>query len=56
MNEIRSSREATRFFFAWRKYPWNSTNQRRDSFLRYALSAKAPRPAGIYRHLQIVGK
>jgi len=48
--------EATRFFFAWRKYPWNSSNPQRDSFLRVALSAKAPRPTRICCHLQIVVK
>src|SRR5208337_3800301 len=52
----RSNPEATRFFFAWRKHPWNSSNLQRDSFLRFALSAKAPRSARICRHLQIVGK
>ena len=48
--------EATRFFFAWRNHPWNSSNLQGDSFLRFASSAKAPRPARIYRHLQTVGK
>ena len=56
MNEIRSSREANRFLFAWRKHAWNSANLQGDSFLRVASSAEAPHPAGIYRHLQIVGK
>ena len=52
----RSNPEATRFFFAWRKHPWNYANLQRDSFLRFALSAKAPRPARICPYLQIVGK
>jgi hypothetical protein len=56
MNEIRSNREASRIFSAWRKHPWNYANLHRDGFLRFALSAKAPRPARICRHLQIVGK
>src|ERR1700730_14616700 len=56
MNEIRSSREANRFFNAWRKHPRNSCNPERDSFLRFASSAEAPRHAGICRHLQIVVK
>jgi hypothetical protein len=56
MNEIRTNREANRIFSAWRKHAWNSTNQQRDSFLRFASSAKAPRQARICHHLQIVGK
>src|SRR5208283_1314710 len=52
----RSNPEATRFFFAWRKHPWNYANLQRDSFLRFASSAKAPRPARICAYLQIVGK
>src|SRR5208282_226917 len=52
----RSNPEATRFFFAWRKHPWNYANLQRDSFLRFASSAKAPRPARICAYLQIVVK
>src|SRR5208282_3238209 len=52
----RSNPEATRFFFAWRKHPWNYANLQRDSFLRFASSAKAPRPARICAYLQSVGK
>ncbi len=56
MNEFRSNPEANRFFFAWRKHQRISSNLQRDSFLRFALSAKAPRPARICHGLQIVGK
>jgi hypothetical protein len=56
VNEIRSSREANHFFCAWRKHARNSHNPRRDSFLRVASSAKAPRYEGICRHLQIMAK
>jgi hypothetical protein len=34
----------------------NSANLQRDAFLRFALSAKLPGPAGICRHRKIVGK
>jgi len=56
MNEISSNREPNRIFFAWRIHRWNSANLQRDSFLRFASSAKAPRHTPICRHLQIVGK
>lgn len=56
MNEIRSNREANRIFFEWRIHRWNSANLQRDSFLRFASSAKAPCQARICCHLQIVGK
>src|SRR5271166_5113612 len=56
MNEIRSDREANRIFSAWRIHRRNSANLQRDSFLRFASSAKAPRHARICRYLQIVGK
>src|SRR5208282_4802482 len=56
MSEIRSNREANRIFSAWRIHRRNSANLQRDSFLRFASSAKAPRHARICRYLQIVGK
>ena len=56
MSEIRSNREANRIFFPWRNHRRDSANLQRDSFLRFALSAKAPRHARICRYLQIVGK
>src|SRR5208283_5268664 len=51
-----SNSEPTRFFSPWRKYLGIRPNLHRDSFLRFASSAKAPRHARICRHLQIVGK
>jgi hypothetical protein len=56
MNEISSNREANRIFSAWRIHGWGSANLLRHSFLRFAASAPAPRDAGIFRSLQIVGK
>jgi hypothetical protein len=43
-------------FLRVEKTPRNSANPHQDGFLRFASSAKAPLPVGIYRHLQIVGK
>jgi hypothetical protein len=48
--------EANRFFFAWRKLPRNSAHLQRDSFLRFAVSAKGALPPGICHCVQIVGK
>ncbi len=56
MNEVRPDREANRIFSAWRIHRWNSANLQRDSFLRFASSAKAPRHARIFCYLQMVGK
>jgi hypothetical protein len=56
MNEISSNREANRIFSARRKPRAIRPSLHQDGFLRFASSAKAPRHAPIYRHLQIVGK
>jgi len=56
MNEIRSNPEANRIFSGWRKHQWNSSNLQRDSFLRFASGAKAPRHARICRYLRSVVK
>ena len=56
MSEIGSNREANRLFCAWRQTREIRQIGCRTRALRFASSAQAPRHAGIFRSLQIVGK
>src|SRR5208282_874544 len=56
MCEFCSNREANRLFCSWRQTREIRRIGCRTRALRFALSAKPPRPAGIFRSLQIVGK
>ena len=56
MSEFGSNREANRLFCAWRQTREIRRIGCRTRALRFASSAQAPRHAGIFRSLQIVGK
>ena len=56
MSEFSLNREANRLFCAWRQTREIRRIGCRTCPLRFASSAKAPRHAGIFRSLQIVGK
>jgi hypothetical protein len=56
MSEFCSNPEANRLFYAWRQTREIRRIRRRTRALRFASSAQAPRHAGIFRSLQIIGK
>jgi hypothetical protein len=56
MSEFCSNREANRLFRAWRQTREIRRIVRRTRALRFASSAQAPRYAGIFRSLRVVGK